>query len=303
MSSVQHDSEAIAQASHARPAIWRAPSARWRKWRNGARTSARPKRTLLATLREWHKRAGLFAFIFMGWLGVSGILINQSASWGYDVWRTDAPWITALYGLHAEPPRMGFTTGEHWLATTADYTLLDGRPLAQGIAQPLGIVSVAGKQTLLFVATASSVVVLTADGQRYDELFSPVLPVSSVRRIGNTADGAVAVQDLDAWASDDLGNTWHTIDPAQVRWSVPASIPSEQRESLLPYAQPSVSLEHVLVDLHSGRLFGDIGVWIINLVGFAALWLSISGIWMWRKIQKNRNQGRGERPSARGRPA
>ena len=51
---------------------------------------------------------------------------------------------------------------------------------------------------LLFVATSSSVIMLTPDGGRYDELRSPILPVSNVRRIGKTADGAIAVQDLDA---------------------------------------------------------------------------------------------------------
>ena len=54
-----------------------------RFWRGGTQTrvhhAARPKPNLLATLREWHKRLGLFAFFFMGWLGFSGFLINQSA--------------------------------------------------------------------------------------------------------------------------------------------------------------------------------------------------------------------------------
>lgn len=260
--------------------------------------AARPKRNLLATLRDWHKRLGLFAFVFMGWLGFSGFLINQSAEWGYDTIRLDWGWVMALYGLHPEAPRTGYVADDRWLAVTGDFTLLDAQPLTERIEEPLGFVAggSAGRP-MLFVATGSSVVMLTADGARYDELRAPILPVSNVRRIGKTGDGALAVQDLDAFQSRDSGDTWTPVDPLQVLWSTVEPIPEPERERLLPYSRPSVSLEHVLVDAHSGRLFGSFGAWIINLVGFAAIGLSISGIWMWWRIRSNRRPA--VRPAAR----
>lgn len=268
---------------------------RLRQWHTRAlqslrvRRAPRQKRTWMAIFREWHKRVGLFAFVFMGWLGLSGFLINQSASWGYDTARIDWGWVMSLYGLHAEAPPTGYVAGGHWLAVTSDYTLLDAEPLAQAIVSPLGLVAGGTRERpLLFVATDSSLVMLTADGERYDELRSPVLPVSSVRRIGRTVDGGVAVQDLDAFASVDNGDTWAPVDPGRVNWSTPTALSNAQRERLRPYSRPSVSLEHVLVDLHSGRLFGGIGAWIINLVGLGAIWLAFSGMWMWWRIQRNR---------------
>ncbi|MEW6168064.1 MAG: PepSY-associated TM helix domain-containing protein [Pseudomonadota bacterium] len=266
----------------------------WQRGRAQTRVhhAARPKPSLLASLREWHKRLGLFAFFFMGWLGLSGFLINQSAGWGYDTVRIDWGWVMALYGLHPEPPRTGFNAGDHWLAVTSDYTLLDAQPLAERIDEPLGLVAGAGLDPpLLFVATSSSVILLTPDGERYDELHPPILPVSTVRRIGRTADGAIAVQDLDAYQSRDGGNSWQPIDPLQVQWSKTQAIPEPERERLMPYSRPSVSLEHVLVDAHSGRLFGNVGAWVINFVGFAAMGLSISGVWMWWRIRSSRRKG------------
>ena len=242
----------------------------------------------------WVLALGLFAFAFMGWLGFSGFLINQSAEWGYDTIRVDWGWVMALYGLHPEAPRTGYAAGGRWLAITGDYTLLDAQPLAERIEEPLGFVAGgSAERPLLFVATGSSIVMLTDDGARYDELRSPILPVSNVRRIGKTADGAIAVQDLDAFLSRDSGDSWAPVDPLQVRWSAVEAIPEPVRDRLLPYSRPSVSLEHVLVDAHSGRLFGNVGAWIINFVGFAAIGLSISGIWMWWRIRSNR------RPAAR----
>ena len=253
---------------------------------------ARPKRNFAATLREWHKRAGLFAFLFMGWLGISGVLINQSADWGYDTLRIDWSWVMALYGLHPEPPRTGLHADGHWLAAASEATLLDGRPLAAPIREPLGMAAGGSDaEPLLFVATPDSVVILDAEGARVDELTGAFLPVRSIRRIGTLSGSArmVAIQDLDVYVSRD-GLSWSAApDGASFSWTEAAPLPESERTRALPYSRPSVSLEHVLVDAHSGRLFGQAGVYLINAVGLAALRLGVSGAWMmWRTSRRRR---------------
>lgn len=285
----------LKQGGSGSPPMERRPSRLTRiRRRLSHRLATRPKRNLLMTLREWHKRIGLFAFAFMGWLGASGFLINQSADWGYDVVRIDWPWVTALYSLSAEPPRSGFGTGDHWLAITSDHTVLDGQPLKEPIPDVLGLVD-NGKpdDPFLFVGVPGGLIMLTADGERYDVLRSPILPVTTVRRVGITAEGAIAVQDLDAFQSHDEGLQWTPVDPIRVRWSQPQALPKAVREDLRPWSRPSVSLEHLLVDAHSGQLFGNTGAWIINLVGLSSMWLAFSGVWMWWRIRRNR------RPPAR----
>ena len=258
-----------------------------------AGATATPRRNLLATLREWHKRIGLFAFAFMGWLGASGFLINHSAEWGYDIIRIDWPWVTSLYSLSAEPPKSGFGAGGHWLAVTPDHTVLDGQPLAEPLTEPLGLVHSEGADgRFLFAGIPGGLVMLTPEGQRYDVLRPPILPVNTVRRVGVTADGAIAVQDLDAYQSADQGLIWTPVDPLQVRWSQPETLPEPVREDLRPWSRPSVSLEHLLVDAHSGQLFGNTGAWIINLVGLSSMWLALSGVWMWWRIRRNRRPQR-----------
>jgi hypothetical protein len=271
----------------------RSLSARFRNWRSSSghptHRAATAKRNLMQTLREWHKRIGMFAFFFMAWLGASGFLINQSAEWGYDTIRIDWGWVMALYGLHPEPPATGFNSGGHWLAVTGDYTLIDAKPLAERIAEPIGFVAGGSAQKpLLFVATSGALTLLTPDGALYDQLQPPILPVSSIRRLGTTASGAIVVQDLDAFQSTDSGDSWTPVDPTLVKWSAAARMLEADRQALLPYSRPSVSLEHVLVDAHSGRLFGNVGAWVINFVGFSAIWLAISGMWMWWRIRQNR---------------
>ncbi|MGH8517187.1 MAG: PepSY domain-containing protein [Panacagrimonas sp.] len=252
---------------------------------------ARPRKNLNIFLREWHKRAGLFAFLFMGWLGFSGILINQSPSWGYDTDRIYWQPVMWLYGLEPTPPQNGFGSDGHWLTVTPEGTMLDARPVVPPVNAPLGLVAGGTRaEPLLFLANAEHVAVVTLDGKRYDELRSPILPIQTVRRIGKVMGqaGAIAVQDLDAFQSHDGGTSWTPVDPAKVEWSSETELPAAERERLVPFSRPYVTLEHVLVDAHSGAIFGRGGVYVINTVGLAAILLAISGIWMWWRTGRRR---------------
>lgn len=257
------------------------------------RAPARPARNLSLTLREWHRRAGLFAFVFMAWLGVSGVLLNQSASWGFDAVHVRWSWLMALYGLHAQPPHDGYlAAGDHWLATTPDATLLDGKPLSPAIPNPIGFGATSGVvPPVLAVATADSLVLLKPDGSRLDELRAPMLPVGHILRIGVTSSGALALDGGGTLYQSADGETWSALPAnAAVHWSQPEPLSSAQRAATLPYARPSVPLEQVLIDAHSGRLFGRYGPYVIDAAGLAALALSISGIWMMWRTRQNRRR-------------
>src|SRR5690554_2169261 len=87
------------------------------------------KKNLSLVLRQWHQRAGLFAFLFMAWLGFSGVLLNQSASWGLDAIRVKSAALMAMYGVYPQVPHTGYFSGGHWLVSTTENTVIDGRLL------------------------------------------------------------------------------------------------------------------------------------------------------------------------------
>ena len=285
-----------------------------RPWRSRAvvTTARQPqtqqtKRNLSATLREWHKRAGIFAFLFMGWLGLSGILLNEASDLNLNSIRIGWPWLMSLYGLRADPPLSALPAGAHWLAVAADKAVLDGKPLDQNVQAPLGFVAAqepgAPTKQMLYVATADTVVLLKPDGSRVDELRMPPLPIAAIRRIGvaTAHAGSIAIQGSDtAYQSDDEGESWKPVPATGVQWSVMQPLPADQRKLLLPYSRPSVSVQQVLVDWHSGRQFGRFGTYFIDLVGLAAMLLASSGIWMtWRTSNARRKQA-GRAASASG---
>ena len=288
MSAMLEKTPAAAGMSGRREGFRRAAAA----WRQRLSFPARaprppqPKRTLTATLREWHKRAGLAAFLFMGWLGVSGVALNQSASWGLDADRVSWPWLMSMYGLHAQSPATGFQAGDHWIAVLGEHSVLDGRAVSTPVKTPIGLAAIGGS---LLVASYDGVLLLKPDGTRLDELQAGfMLPVSTVKRIGiaERNPAMAVIEDKDLYGSLD-GESWNKL-PAKtaVRWSAPVTLSKTQREAFEDNARPSVAVEQLLIDLHSGRLFGKMGPYVIDAVGIAALWLAISGVWMmWRTNQ------------------
>lgn len=249
------------------------------------------KRSLTAVLRQWHQRIGLTAAFFVLWLGVSGTLLTRSNELGFDTLRLRWDWLTAMYGLRAEAPRMGFEAAGHWMAATKENTLLDAKEVSPRLPAPVGFVSLTGAAgTQLYIGTPESLVITTAAGERIDELRPPILPIAAIRRIGVTANGAIAVQDYDAFESSDGGNSWTPVLPQSVSWSEPKPLPAEQRANIEQFARPSILVEQLLIDLHSGRLFGVVGAWIITLIGVLALLLSISGVWTWWRIRQSRRK-------------
>lgn len=252
---------------------------------------SQPSRGWAVGMRQWHQRAGLFAALFMFWLGSSGFVLNQSASWGLDAIRVGNPGIMSLYGLYPRAPEAGFYAAEHWLAQTTEHTVVNGIPLPELVPSPLGLIaSGEGAEALLFVTAPDRIVIVDSQAQPIDELRDYTLPVSSIRRVGQSADGRVVIQDAERFSTRD-GLSWEPA-PAdlEVRWSKPEALQPNHKAAALPFARPTVPLEQVLIDAHTGRLFGRYGVWIVNLVGFAAMFLGISGAWIYVSTARRRRQ-------------
>ncbi|MCP4062748.1 MAG: hypothetical protein GY740_05680 [Gammaproteobacteria bacterium] len=76
---------------------------------------------------------------------------------------------------------------------------------------------------------------------------------------------------------------WTSVPPAnkQVAWSSPRATPAAVRKQLLDtYHGEGISLQQLLLDLHSGRIM-RIGPWISDLSALAILLLVISGLINW----------------------
>lgn len=223
-------------------------------------------------LHRWHRRGGLFAAVFLLWLAISGLALNEQSLLNLDQHRIDWPWLMRTYGLDAQTPA-AYTSGAHWLLAGEGQTLLDGKPLAMPISGAIGMVQL---NDVLYVATPASIILLrAADGLRIDELRMPTLPATPIHRLGLAAQHLVIEADR-RYASGD-GESWQATADASVHWSQARPLNAEQLRSA--GLRPSLPLSRVLADLHSGQIFGGWGKRFVDLVGLAAILLALTGLW------------------------
>ena len=72
-------------------------------------------------------------------------------------------------------------------------------------------------------------------------------------------------------------------------WPLPSSLPSTIIEKLKQNSQlPGISLETVILDLHSGRFFGDAGVLFVDFMGLLTVFLAMTGTYVWLMKRRKR---------------
>jgi hypothetical protein len=236
-------------------------------------------------LHRWHRRMGAVAGLFVLWLAVSGIALNHSTELGLDHTAISAPWLIRIYGLHAVIPDRGFRSTTHWMIGTDSGTVIDGRPLATALPQPLGFVAA---NDLLFAANASCIMVLDARGQLVDTLQINDLPLSNIRRIGQ-GDGVVVIADMQdrRYASRD-GLNWMAYSGNAI-WAVSETLPAAVRARAAPHLGPQLSLERILLDAHSGRIIGPYGPLLVDAVGMVFMLIALSGFWIYLRHRLRTN--------------
>jgi len=111
----------------------------------------------------------------------------------------------------------------------------------------------------------------------------------NIRQIGLAADGIVLDTDSGLLAMDSallnpIAN--HKVTREAVAWSKITPLKGAELATYQRHVRSRVlSSERFLQDLHSGRAFGSVGEWLVNLAALAMIVLSFSGLWIWLRTR------------------
>lgn len=240
--------------------------------------------------RKLHRLAGLTGVLLFVMLAVTGIALNHSDALGLPDSHIESPWLLSWYGREVEPVRQGYAVGSQWLTAVGGHLYLDQTPLPADSEQLLGAVATGPMRV---AATDTGLWLFTEDGGLVEHIGSGV--AIGVRAIGLAADGRVVIDTADGrqQADTELLN-WHRYpdDSDQaLRWSQAGELPATLAAQLTQqHYGEGPSWERLLLDLHSGRLFGIPG-WLPNwlladLAAVLMLLLSFSGLWIWLRHRR-----------------
>ena len=228
---------------------------------------------------KWHRRIGLGVMIMVVFLAVTGILLNHSPALNLAGNHLKANWLMSWYGL--EQPRIrGVQLDNRWISGGPGDTLyVDDHPVADCPAPLHGVDSL---PTTLLALCRDALILLTPEGEFIEALDTvsglprgmTKLQVANHRvLLGNGQQ----TYEIDV---DSLAVAEHA--PTNSGWSIPEAVPEALAEKLLNSEElPGISVETLVLDLHSGRFFGFAGVLFVDLIGILMCVLAVTGLWAW----------------------
>lgn len=248
-------------------------------------------------VRRLHRSLGAGTAVFIIFMVLSGLTINHSNGLGLDQRNVSQPFVLNWYGLGEPENIRSFALGNDWLSFAGSQVYLNGNSIS-GISNGVGAIS---SHNMLIAAGSAELLLLDPDGTLIERLPWGPPGTGPIESIGLLADGIVVVKSASQlWLADvDLLN-WKRAEGINLNpaWAFSEPAPDALREAITRhYRGDSLSLERVLLDLHSGRIFGSIGILVYDLLALAVAFLAISGLIFWLRGRRNGKQnGQGQNP-------
>ncbi|MFZ5654958.1 MAG: PepSY domain-containing protein [Pseudomonadota bacterium] len=233
-----------------------------------------------AALRRWHRRLGVAAALFLVLLAFTGFALNHVAALQLDRLVIRSPLVLRWYGVELPERIEGFAVGEHWLSRVGEGLFLDRVQVATCGSRLVGAVRF-GEE--LAAACEQELLLFTADGllvDRIDATYRLPVPLETL----GVAGGQLALRAKgQALRVEPEAPAFIPLADAEVAWARPQPLPETLVAALAPFAAgDEITLERLVLDLHSGRLLGLHGVWLMDAVALAMVILALSGLASWR---------------------
>ncbi len=234
----------------------------------------------MARLHFWHRTVGVCSALFVILLVTTGLLLNHSADLGLDRRPVGNELLLDLYHIGSDTQPVSVAVAGHWISKLGRRCYLDGRYLADLEGDLIGAVAAAD---MLIVASGMKVLLLTREGEVIEALGRADGVPAGMQAIGTDDQGQVLIRTRQGGYRLDTGTLeWQEGPAPDGYWSTltaapPGLIKALQRD----YRGNGLPLERVLLDIHSGRILGNWGGYLMDAVALVFLLLATTGIWMW----------------------
>jgi len=225
--------------------------------------------------RLWHRWLGLAAALPLLWLSLSGILLNHAESIGLNDRQVSAAWILKRYHqLPGGDPR-GLRIGDRKVASWDGLTFLD-HELVEIPGELIGAVALRDE---LVIATDERVAILDGSGAMVldlDELSLPPLPLEAIGvesgRLFLSAGGSHY-----RFSDDFLSFEKGTFSRSSVALQPLAADDLQELRTAIQ-TRRAMPLSRVILDAHSGKLFGWPGWLLTDLAALSVIVLTLLGL-------------------------
>lgn len=248
-------------------------------------TNRKPKKF---TAFLWHRRIGLVALLLVIILAITGIMLNHTEKFKLDETFINSAWLLNWYGIKPEDEPVSFQvtkgTGSHIISAWNEQLFFDDVPITKLEQNIHGAI---GAEQFIVVALDNEIILLSYEGELIERVNTSI-SFSNIQRLGiKYKRPVIETSEPLYYMADEHILDWDVIMNEDIVWTEQYSLDDEEYEKLLvAYRGNGLKLERVILDLHSGRIFGSYGVYLMDAAAIALLWLSFSGLWVWNSRRR-----------------
>jgi len=245
----------------------------------------------LARLDRWyprlHRWLGISALLFVLILSITGITLNHSVELGLDRRFVASEWVLRWYGIDVPAPSASFRPDGHSVALIGERLYFDETELADGVHELVGAVALSGR---IVIATPARIFLVGPGGVLVEQLPVAGFLPAEVTAVGRTASAVVFMADDEPYAAGaELLAATPLPHAAAVDWAQSAALEPGQLDALRRlYRGRGLTLERLLLDIHSGRIVAQSGRWFMDGVAVALIVLSLLGLVLWLRRRRRR---------------
>jgi len=242
----------------------------------------RRRRSKVASLYIWHRYAGLFAALFAIFISVSGIALNHTDDLKLKKQYLSSNVLLDLYRVKA-PTKVGqFKTAQHRISQTDAFLFIDD---FQALSITSHVVGAIELNDILFIGLHDRLLLIDQQGQVLETISKLDGVPRNISRIGvNQQQQLIMLANTQTYQLTDDFNVIKASQAEDVSWSNATPISQQDKLKLTQqYRSRIISLETLMLDMHSGRFFGTYGHLVFDLIGIILLFLAATGVIIWFK--------------------
>lgn len=230
-------------------------------------------------LRTIHRTVGVIIAVFVLMFAVTGMLLNHTSDLELDESYLTWDWLLAHYGIAHVEPDVVYLLEQHAVSQFGTQVFIDSTPVVNSLSPILGGIVI---DDLMVLSTQNELLLFSREGEFIEKMSASAGIPPLIRNIGLFHGEPVLQTRNGMWRSDFMLDQWEEISLQGIGWSEPQAMPSNVEQDLAEYFHgKGISLERLILDLHNGRIFGQSGIWFVDIVGGLLILISLTGLWMW----------------------
>jgi hypothetical protein len=222
---------------------------------------------------------GLSVVVFVLFLAISGMTLNHASDLGLDRRYVSWSWLLDAYGIQAPAPSASYEDAGHRGTLLGERLFLDGLDTGQRLSMLTGFIAV---DQLILVTAEHGAHLFTSSGERVESFDLQAGLPGPIERLGRV-DGLAVIQSSGQLFRSDAEfagfEPWETSPADEISWSAPSSPDAAELAALdAAWRGRGLTVERMVLDLHSGRIFDMPGVLLMDLVALCMIALGLSGL-------------------------